>query len=90
MGMNERSAGFVITTAPRKPCSLIRGEFLQKTKIDSENCKEMVRVMEGLMPSEAIELLREPLESLGFVQLCLLSRFLGSRGGSLSLHGRDY
>lgn len=28
--------------------------------------------MEGLLPSEAIELLREPLESLGFVQLWML------------------
>ena len=31
-----------------------------------------MRVYGGIMPSEAIELLREPLEALNFVQLCLL------------------
>ena len=32
----------------------------------------MVRVLEGIMLSEAIELLCEPLEALSFIQLCLL------------------
>ena len=32
----------------------------------------MVRVSDGIMPSEAIEMLCGPLESLSFIQLCLL------------------